>query len=242
MPWVVTSFDVRLSTAASARGARGSSDAKGETVIRLPGKHQGRIERSNAAECRWNRRRWQRLTGGLLVAILFHASTVRPQQGESGEYQLKAAFLFNFAKFVQWPPNSFPNPQSEFGICVLGDDPFGRSIDDVLHGKTIGEHPVMISRCRSLGEMTHCQMVFVSASERKRLPEVLAALKGTSTLAVGETDGFAASGGVIQFTLEEQRVRFIINVNAAERANLQISSKLLALAKLVRDVPVNGKS
>lgn len=183
-----------------------------------------------------------RILSVLLLAAFFHGSAVRSQTSESSEYQLKAAFLFNFAKFVQWPANSFATPQSEFGICVLGDDPFGRSIDDVLHGKTIGEHPVMISRCKDVGEMTHCQIVFVSASEKKRLPEILAALRGTSTLAVGETDGFAASGGVIQFTLEEQRVRFIINVEAAERAKLQISSKLLALAKLVREVPANGKS
>lgn len=211
-------------------------------MIRLQGKYRRQIERSNTLERRRIRTRSVRLFAALLLATLFHVSAVRPQTEESAEYQLKAAFLFNFAKFVQWPPNSFANPQSEFGICVLGDDPFGRSIDDVLRGKAIGEHPVMISRYKTLPEMTHCQMVFVSASEKKRLPEILAALKGTSTLAVGETDGFAASGGVIQFTLEEQRVRFIINLDAAERANLQISSKLLALAKLVRDVPVNGKS
>lgn len=209
---------------------------------RLQGKHECQIARVRKLQ----RLRTLTPTPGLIIAFLLPifctASVVRSQTTESGEYQLKAAFLFNFAKFVQWPANSFASPQSEFGICLLGDDPFGRSIDEVLHGKTIGEHPVMISRRKTPAEMTHCQIVFVSASEKNRLPEVLAALKGTSTLAVGETEGFAASGGTIQFTLEEQRVRFIINVDAAERANLQISSKLLALAKLVRDVPASGKS
>jgi YfiR/HmsC-like len=184
----------------------------------------------------------RRLGTLLIFAIAFYAPVTHSQGDERGEYELKAAFLFNFAKFVQWPPSSFPSPQSQFTICVLGDDPFGKSIDEMLRGKAIGEHPVIVTRCRSLPEAAHCQIVFISSSEKKRLPEILAALKGSSTLAVGETDGFAVSGGVIQFTLEEQHVHFIINVNAAEQAGLQISSKLLALAKVVRDVPLNGKS
>lgn len=178
----------------------------------------------------------------LILAIALHAPAMRSQGDEPGEYELKAAFLFNFAKFVQWPPSSFATPQSQFGICVLGDDPFGKSIDDMLRGKTIGEHRVVVTRCKNLAEIAHCQIVFISSSERKRLPEILTALRGTSTLAVGETGGFAASGGVIQFTLEDQHVHFIINVDAAEHAGLQISSKLLALAKVVRDAPLNGKN
>jgi len=184
----------------------------------------------------------QALGALLSLAIVLNIPAASSQSTEPTEYQLKAAFLFNFAKFVQWPSTSFTGPQSEFGICILGQDPFGKSIDDELHGKTIGEHPVTITRCKSLTEIGNCHIVFVSSSESKKLPEILATLKGSSALAVGETDGFAASGGTIQFTLEQQRVRFIINVDAAERARLQISSKLLALAKIVRDVPGNGKS
>lgn len=184
----------------------------------------------------------RRLGTLLIFAIAFYAPTTWSQADERGEYELKAAFLLNFAKFVQWPPSSFATPQSQFGICVLGDDPFGKSIDDMLRGKTISEHPVVVTRCKGLPEIGHCQIVFISSSEKNRLPEILTALRGTSALAVGETDGFAASGGVIQFTSEEQHVHFIINVDAAEHAGLQISSKLLALAKVVRDVPLNGKS
>lgn len=175
--------------------------------------------------------------GAALCAPALHSQTDTP-----GEYQLKAAFLFNFAKFIQWPASAFPSAQSEFEICILGDDPFGKSIDDVLRDKAISEHPVAILRCKGLSDLTHCHIVFVSSSEKKRLSEILASLKGANALVVGETDGFAESGGAIQFTIENQRVRFIINVDAAEHAGLQVSSKLLALAKVVREAPPNRKS
>lgn len=178
----------------------------------------------------------------IVLGIGFHSPAAHSQSGEPAEYQLKAAFLFNFAKFIQWPSASFANPRSEFGICILGDDPFGKSIDDLLRGKTIGDHPVAVTRAKRLQDLAHCQIVFVSSSEKKRVPQILADLNGSNTLAVGETEGFAASGGVIQFTIEEQRVRFIINVDAAQRAGLQISSKVLALARVVGDVPASGKS
>jgi len=181
------------------------------------------------------------LVAGLILALGFHARVVRSQADSPGEYQLKAAFLFNFAKFIEWPPSTFSSPTSSFAICILGDDPFGKAIDDVLRGKTIREHPVIIMRCKDVAEARHCHILFISSSERKHLPEVFAALRGTNTLAIGETDGFAASGGAIQFTIEEARVHFLINPDAAERSGLQISSKLLALARIVRDVPINGK-
>lgn len=181
------------------------------------------------------------LAASVVLTIALYAPLARPQADSPGEYQLKAAFLFNFAKFVEWPHNTFPSPTSPFEICILGDDPFGPAIDDVLRGKAIGEHPVVVTRCKDLAETHHCQILFVSSSERKRLPEIFGALKGSNALVIGETDGFAASGGTIQFTLEDAHVRFMINTDAAERAGLQISSKLLVLAKIVREVPGNGK-
>jgi hypothetical protein len=182
------------------------------------------------------------LLGSLLIsATALHAQVASPQSAEPGEYELKAAFLFNFAKFVQWPPSAFVSPQSPFEICILGDDPFGKSIDDVLRGKTVADRTVAIDRLKSLPAGEHCQILFISSSEGKHLPEIFAALKGTSTLAIGETEDFAASGGMIQFKLEEHRVRFIINVDATQQAGLQVSSKLLALAQVVRNAAANGK-
>jgi hypothetical protein len=143
--------------------------------------------------------------------------------------------LFNFAKFVDWPSSSFAGPQSAFSICIMGADPFGRIIDDSLRGKAIGGHPVAVERARDANEARHCQMVFVGYSEKGRVAEILGSLRGTNALIVGETEGFAAAGGAIQFAIEENHVRFLINPDAAERAGLKLSSKLLALATIVHD-------
>lgn len=179
----------------------------------------------------------------LLLSPAYNFPTVLSAQVRpSSEYELKAAFLFNFAKFVAWPPNAFANPGDAFSVCVVGADPFGRTLDDALLGKTVEQHPVSVMRVRRVADITHCQILFVPASESRLLPEILAKLHGQCVLVIGETDDFASSGGVIQFTLEENRVRFFINTDAADRAGLKISSKLLALAKIVRDAPASGKS
>jgi len=127
-------------------------------------------------------------------------------------------------------------------ICILGADPFGHAMDDALLGKMIGERGVAIERSKELADARHCQMVFVSSSEKSRVAEILDGLKGTSTLVVGETEGFAAAGGMIQFVLEDNRVRFLINTDATDRAGLKVSSKLLSLARLVHDAPKNDRS
>ncbi len=182
-----------------------------------------------------------------LQTILFFSAYNFPaaltaQTRPSSEYELKAAFLFNFAKFVDWPPNAFANSTAPFSVCVLGPDPFGSALDDALRGKVIAEHPASVTRVKRVADITGCQILFVSASESHLLPEVLSKLRGQYVLVIGETNDFASSGGVIQFTLEESRVRFFINTDAADRAGLKISSKLLALAKIVRDIPATGKS
>jgi hypothetical protein len=176
-----------------------------------------------------------------LIALFLVAPGGGGQQAPT-EYQLKAAFLFNFAKFVDWPPESFSSPRAPFAICVLGKDPFGRALDDLLPGKTIGDRAVVIVRLKDTLNARHCQMVFVSASESRNLAAIFEGLRGTNALTVGESDGFAESGGAIQFTVEENHVRFLINPEAGERAGLKLSSKLLALAKIVHEPDRGGKS
>jgi hypothetical protein len=182
-------------------------------------------------------RGWPRPVALVLAALLSSAGAPvdRAQTNPPGEYQLKAAFLFNFAKFIDWPSTSFASPQSPFAICILGADPFGSAMDEVLHGKVVGGRTVIVERTKDLPSARHCQMVFVSSSERQRVPEILGGLKGANALVVGETEGFAAAGGTVQFTLEENHVRFAINTDAAERAGLKVSSKLLSLARVVHD-------
>ena len=163
------------------------------------------------------------------------------QSKSAGEYEVKAAFLYNFAKFIDWPANSFAGPQSPFLICILGADPFGRAMDDALQGKMVGSHLVAIQRVKEFADLRHCQMVFVSSSESPRLAKILQSLRGSSVLVVGESEGFAIAGGTIQFAIEQDRVRFLINPDAAENAGIKVSSKLLALAKVVHPGSQSGK-
>jgi len=172
---------------------------------------------------------------------LLTLSTVRAQETPPSEYQLKAAFLYNFAKFIDWPPSTFSSSQAPFAICILGTDPFGMAIDETLRGKTVADHPVVVRRARDVSEVRRCQIVFVSSQEKQPVSGILDALQGQNVLIVGEADHFADSGGTIQLFIEGGHIRFAINTVAAENAGLHISSKLLALAKIVRG-PENGKN
>jgi len=158
------------------------------------------------------------------------------------EYELKAAFLFNFARFVEWPSSAFSSPQSPFLICVLGTDPFGSTLDDAMLRHSIQGRPTALLRIKHVSDIVGCQILFVPSSESHRLPEITAKLRGQCVLVIGESENFASSGGVIQFSLEESRIRFLINTDAADRSGLKFSSKLLALAKIVRDSPPGGRS
>jgi hypothetical protein len=172
----------------------------------------------------------------VLVALLvFPGLTASGQKTGTSDYEVKAAFLFNFAKFVDWPSNSFPTPDAPFLICVLGQDPFGNILEGTLRGRVIGKRPLAIRRLKDKSNARGCQIVFVSSSENAHLVEVVASMRRASLLLVGDVSGFAALGGAIEFTMEDNRVRFTINADAADRSGLTFSSKLLALAKIVHD-------
>jgi len=175
----------------------------------------------------------------LAVAALLSlggTTSARAQDNPSVEYQVKAAFLLNFAKFIEWPPNTFQNERSPMTVCVFGYDPFGSALDEIIRGKNIENHELLARRINEVPDLKKgCQLVFVSAREEKRLPEILNNLKGVSALVVGESENFAERGGGIQFYLENNRMRFVINVDAVQRAHLTVSSKLLALARIVHD-------
>jgi len=129
----------------------------------------------------------------------------RAQADAPGEYELKAAFLFKFAKFIDWPKDSLASAQSPFTICVLGEDPFGRALDANLQGKMLGDQSFAIRRLKDKGEARRCQVVFVSSLETGHLAEIVESLQGTSVLLVGDTTGFASSGGTIEFTLDPRK-------------------------------------
>jgi hypothetical protein len=179
-----------------------------------------------------------------LIPLFAAVSFASPQTSPPTEYQLKAAFLFNFAKFIDWPDKSFPTPQSPFTLCVIGQDPFGGALDEYL-AKTMGGRPVQLAHfpnANILSGARRCQIVFVSGSEKSHFHNVIESLSGTNSLLIGDTDGFAAAGGAIEFMLEDNHIRFVINPDAAGRADLKVSSKLLALAKIVHEEPKSGKN
>jgi len=150
------------------------------------------------------------------------------------EYQVKAAFLYNFAKFVEWPAPAFKTAQDPIFVCVLGQNPFGKALEEVIRAKSIEGRPVVFRQVTGAEEADACQILFVSSTEGKHFRSLYANLKPAGILTVGETQGFAANGGVINFKLDGGHVRFEINVDAAERAQLHISSKLLSLAQIVK--------
>ncbi|MCU0786062.1 MAG: YfiR family protein [Verrucomicrobia bacterium] len=163
-------------------------------------------------------------------AVLVTFGIGRAQEAPLSEYRLKAAFLFNFAKFVEWPPEAFVGPKSPMVIGVLGDNPFGTELEETVRNKVINERPVVVKVFQPPAAATNCHILFISTSEKKRLPEIFESLRRASVLTVGETDGFTETGGMINFVPEGNKMRFQINDEAARKAKLSISSKLLSLA------------
>jgi YfiR/HmsC-like len=149
------------------------------------------------------------------------------------EYQVKAAFLYNFAKFVEWPASSFSSETSPLQICVFGHDPFSQALHDITQNKSVGGRKLEVKSAPDIQQAKSCQVLFISASEETQVKQILEGLRATSVLTVGDTNGFIEQGGMINFVLENDRVRFEINRKAAEQAGLKISSKLLSVAKSV---------
>lgn len=178
----------------------------------------------------------------LIIAawVLVSAPTPVRGQGASREYQIKAAFIHNFVKFIEWPADAFPERTSPVILCVIGKDPFGDVLESTIGAKTIKGRGLAVRRFEGIEGLERCHILFVSSSERDHLPQIVAALKGLSLLTVGEMDQFAESGGVINFILKRARIRFEINVDAAELSGLKISSKLLKLATVIKNAPDKG--
>ena len=151
------------------------------------------------------------------------------------EYQVKAAFLLNFAKFIEWPPDALPDIASPITFCVFRHDPFGSDLENAVRGKTINSRELLTRRVKALPDLKACLLVFVSSQENKSLQEILNNLKGSGVLVVGESEEFAERGGGFEFYMEDNKVRFSANLDALQRARLTVSSKLLALARIVHE-------
>jgi hypothetical protein len=165
-----------------------------------------------------------------LIWLLLIGPNGHAQDSPPSEYQIKAAFLFNFVKFVEWPPAAFSGGASPIVIGILGQNPFHDDLSQMVRSKTVDGRPLEVRQLHSLADAANCHMLFISASERSRLPEIINSLKGTTVLTVGDTDHFTENGGMINLVLKSDKVRFEINKNAATSAGLKISSKLMSLA------------
>ena len=166
-------------------------------------------------------------------ACVLAAALPATAQGPSREPEIKAAFLYNFIKFVDWPAESLPETSDTITVCVLSTDPFGEALE-TLRGKTVKGRRLGIRKIEAGVAMDGCHVAFMGSSEERRLPQVMQSVQGSSVLTVGETNKFLAAGGVINFVIERNKVRFEVNLNSAERARLKLSSQLLSLATVVR--------
>jgi hypothetical protein len=170
----------------------------------------------------------------MIVALIAIPELTPGAQLVAEEYQVKGAFLLNFTKFVDWPPQVFKGPGDPIAICILGRNPFGVELARAAQQTVVANRTVSVRQVADEQQASQCQIVFMGTSESKHWRAWLEALRGRSVLTVGESDGFLANGGVVNFKLEGDRVRIEISTAAADLAGLHISAKLLNLAQSER--------
>jgi YfiR/HmsC-like len=198
------------------------------SLMPQPGLARTRVPRKR----RWPA--WRGILHAALWAVLLcsQSHSAAAQSQPLGEYQVKAAFLFNFAKFVEWPPKTFSTSTDPIHLCLLGADEVERALKETIQGKVAQGHPLEVDRLRDIRDAKGCQILFISWSEAGQ-EALLREIAPAGMLIVGESDGFAREGGMINLVLHENHIRFEINPRAAERANVKISSQLLNLATIV---------
>ena len=177
-----------------------------------------------------------RAAGWLLLALVaggLSSSMGAAQSDQPSEYEVKAAFLFNFTKFVEWPEDSFSDPHAPIVIGIIGEDPFGGSLPGIIAGQRVQGRPIAIMNYHRGDDLRRCHILFVSDSERLYTAQILTGLQDASVLTVSDINGFAAAGGMMQFVKQGNRIHFVVNLNAAMQTRLRVSAKLLALAQVV---------
>jgi hypothetical protein len=153
-----------------------------------------------------------------------------PADKPMDEYRVKAGFVYNFVKFVEWPSEAFRSPAEPYGICVLGEDRFSGSLEGTVAGREVAGRPIVVRHVSAVKQVKGCHVLYISSAGSKRIPPLPADVTAPGVLTIGESDDSAAHGAVINLKLAAGRIRFDINVGAAERSRLRISSQLLKLA------------
>lgn len=187
---------------------------------------------------RQHRNRTFEIIRGFLLFLTFLFLMIQPTWGtyakESLEYRIKAAFLYNFTKFVKWPEKAFANAASPIKICILGDSPFGTSLE-AIENKTAAGRKFVIFEVKSVDDIDDCHVLFISNGSEKEFFNSIEHIQQKNILTVGDKQGLARKGSVINFIVVNNKVQFEINTKSAERANLKISSQLLKIARIVKD-------
>ena len=169
-----------------------------------------------------------------LTLLLFALPTGQASEAKVfREYEVKAAFLYNFVLFTDWPASSFPNERAPIVVGILGKNPFEDYLQRTIAGKTVNRRPLTLKTCRTVAEARSCHLLFVSASEKTNVPGIIQELGDASILTVGDTEDFATRGGMINLVVSGQTVLFQVNRDAAVRAKLKINSQVLELAEIV---------
>jgi hypothetical protein len=177
----------------------------------------------------------------LILAVIFSpALSVHAQQAKPSEYKVKAAYLYNFGRFVNWPEKVTPEQDGVFAVCVFGPDPFGPVLDSTLAGVSLDGKPVVTKRITKPQDATACRILFINSTEESHLREILAAVDQAGVLTVSDMPDFSRRGGMIQFILEGERIRFEVNLANAANSGLTLSSELLKVAASVRGNPHSG--
>jgi YfiR/HmsC-like len=177
--------------------------------------------------------------GLLLVAMSGWSAFAQDRDAEqraviNREYAIKAAFLYHFSTYIQWPDEMLPAESDPFVIGVYRENPFGSALEKIAETKTVNGRPIVIRQITTPGEARHCQILFVPGSvPQEQQNAVLRAVQGLPVLVVGESDGFVARGGDVQFYLQGNKVRFAFNADLAKQENLKVSSKLLSVAEII---------
>jgi hypothetical protein len=190
-----------------------------------------------SGQCSRRARCLRSLATSLLLCAFGSFGGLKAQAPQPTEYEVQAAYLSNFGRFVEWPPRAGANEKDPFYVCVLGQDPFGPLLDAALKGEAIGGAPMAARRVTSAADAANCRIVFVSSTKDSELKRILATLKNSNALTVSDDFDFTRQGGMIQFVLDGNRVRFEINLAAAQRAGLTLSSQLLKVAVAIRRAP-----
>jgi len=171
----------------------------------------------------------------LMCVGVVHAAPGVPSLPTSPEYLIKAAYLLNFAMFIEWPRDAFPTASSPITIGVVGSDPFGQTLDLTVDKRRIDNRRIVVKRLQWGQDFRQCHILFIGSAESARIGELTSRVAGQPVLIVGEATDLAKRGATINFKIEDDKVRFEVNVDAAKRARLTISSKVLRLARIVKE-------